>query len=443
MDLHEQHPSKKQKPNPENRNVTEMWKVARQKAPVMYDFLHTDRSEYPSWDCIWIDGRGSKEHYQGRILYSRSTDAAYDKSKHIWKGDPHALEVMKVNIPKPLMFPTEQLSEMSPEHSSKDICRVKRIIHPGPVTRIKSMPQFPSTIATHTRHKYTFLWNTDTQTDRSALMRNSDPNTPQLILKGHRDNATRALDFNVHCHFVCSGGSDKRVCVWGIDDYETSLSQSNNSDSDPAKLQPAPKLRPACVFRGHEETVSEVLFHPDNMTSLCSTSESGNLLYWDIRSGAKHTGRIDGLHEPGPTSLAWNPHRADAYVITGGHDGKIKLVDVRMLRPLETFHEHSGPVTQLQWGPTEQHFISSSADQTAIIWDFRPNATKVYFRHWLHTGPVQSVSWSACGNKWNIISTASVPDPDTQSTRGELHIWRPAALLTHPKETLKKLNYEH
>eukprot|EP00494_Astrolonche_serrata_P024873 UN25133 len=274
----------------------------------------------------------------------------------------------------------------------KDIQRKKRIIHPGPVTRIKSMPQFPHTVATHTRHKYTFLWNTSTQHDRNTLSPNSDPNTPQLILKGHRDNATRALDFNVHCHFVCSGGADKRVCVWGIDDYETCLSKDDAPQDEFVPLsRPSPKIKPACVFRGHDSTVTEVLFHPDNMTSLCSVSAGGNLLYWDIRSGAKFTGSIKKVHAPGVTTLAWNHHRADAYVLTGGADGLVKLIDIRMFRAIHTFAGHKDAVTQVTWGPKENYMISSSADKSCIIWDYRKSSTSelIFFKHLLHKGPVQ------------------------------------------------------
>lgn len=297
------------------------------------------------------------------------------------------------------------------------------------------------------RHKYTFLWNICAQHDRPDLVPNSDPNTPLLILKGHRENASRALDFNTQCYFVCSGGLDTRICVWGIDDYETSLSKSDVPDSDFVPLsKPSPKLKPACVFRGHEAEVTEVLFHPENMTSLCSVSAVGNLLYWDIRSGAKYTGSIKNLHCSGTTTLAWNRFKADQYVVTGGADGKVKLVDIRMFKEVLTFKGHTDGITSITWGPHENYFMSSSKDRSVTIWDVKQvdSEEQVFFRHLLHKGPVVAAAWSKKSGQslWDISSCAQITDPKTGEQKGELHVWRPTPLLTNMKDTLRKLEVD-
>lgn len=445
-------PTKKVKPNPLERKVNDeenlqTWTHARDAAPILYDFLFAERVEFPSYDVIWIDDPRLQKQ-AGSLVTSRSTNASYNKSKHIWKGEPHAVEICNIDLPAPLRFPSENLGEFIPPlTASKNIPRKKRMIHPGPVTRIKSMPQFPHTIATHTRHKYTFLWNIATQHDREDLAPNSDPNTPLLILKGHRENASRALDFNTQCYFVCSGGKDTRICVWGIDDYETSLSVTDEPNSDFVPLsKPSPKLKPACVFRGHEAEVTEVLFHPENMTSLCSVSAAGNLLYWDIRSGAKYTGQIQNLHCKGLTTLAWNRFKADLYVVTGGADGVVKLVDIRMFKEVATFSGHKDAVTSITWGPHENYFMTSSQDHAVTIWDVKQVNTveQVFFRHSLHKGPVVTAAWSKKSGQssWDICSTATVKDEQTGVDKGELHVWRPTQLLTNTKEALRKIEID-
>lgn len=46
---------------------------------------------------------------------------------------------------------------------------VKTLVHPGEVNRMREVPQHPHVLVTHTDAPHLFVWNTDTQPDRTGV----------------------------------------------------------------------------------------------------------------------------------------------------------------------------------------------------------------------------------------------------------------------------------
>jgi len=437
---------------------------------LLYDFLYEEKLDCPSYACTFgplLSATKLRSKY--RLFQSHATNANYLKDKHIWQGLPHALLVCDA------YFADSEVEKVE---------ITKRLIHPGPILRIKGSPLYPHLVATHTQHKYVFLWNTATQHDRK-LINNSDPNTPELILKGHRKDAVHALDFNRNDLSVASGGKDQMVCCWNIGDYQTICSQrkepENNEHFVPLS-KPSPKLKPRVILQGHCGEVTDVEFAPNNPFSLCSVSDDQSLKIWDIRSPTAYsaTADIQKLHGEGISNLSWNTF-SDHLIVTAGYDGTIKLLDIRQISKspsksiVHSFRGHSGHrarVSSLQWNPSKRNcnlFMSASHDGTVVIWDSQ--SERAVFKHIGHLnqskgdifGVIHSASWLAkLDSSWSVCSTSStkpfVPffwssssekcmDIDGGSNGknmehiqrgGLMQIWRPSVMLRKSKEDVLK-----
>ena len=219
-------PRKKKKFTTEYSNNISIW---HKNIPILYDTIYQEKLSCPSYSCIFgnlLQSDANKNFTKYRLFQSHATNANYLKDKHIWQGLPHSLLICNVYLPNnnKNVEPHSntklyhRLNEWHKNNDNNDIlsyppqsnidndCNnnnnkndkyfeiIKRIIHPGPILRIKQMYQFPQIVATHTQHKYVFLWNTSTQHDRE-MINNSDPNTPELILKGHKKDAVYALGY--------------------------------------------------------------------------------------------------------------------------------------------------------------------------------------------------------------------------------------------------------
>ena len=194
--------------------------------PILYDTIYQTKLSCPSYSCTFghllpSSPSDPKNFSKYRLFQSHATNANYLKDKHIWQGLPHSLLICDVYLPNndngnnnnPHSNNTlyHQLNAWNTHcnnnnDNNDDIISyplqnnankpyfevIKRIIHPKPILRIKQMYTLPQIVATHTQHKYVFIWNTSTQHDRE-MINNSDPNTPELILKGHKKDAVHAL----------------------------------------------------------------------------------------------------------------------------------------------------------------------------------------------------------------------------------------------------------
>lgn len=269
--------------------------------------------------------------------------------------------------------------------------------------------------------------------------------TPGLkSLEGH----PKGLDFNRNWHLLAAGGQDKRVCIWGIDDYTTTLSSSGRGP----QADITPKLKPACVFKGHEGEVSDVEFHPNNSTSVASVGHDKMFIYWDIRSGAKPSKIIRDVHDGNINTLDWCSY-SEHYILTGGDDGAVKLIDVRKWEIVQTFKSHQKAVRRVKWKPIRNRyekagnskgnepeyagphvFLSASEDSTVKIWNAN-NEERPIFTHYGHGDyPVLEADWlESSPDLWTIASLGGMNTDmrgPTGKGGGNCQIWRPNQLFT-------------
>lgn len=181
------------------------------------------------------------------------------------------------------------------------------------------------------------------------------------------------------------------------------------------------------VFRGHHSTIMSV-HHWGEANLFASGSLDGSIRLWDLRTRqasslivggqargvgvvrVESSGRLlvsghqDGrcmfhdlrggkllqqmkLHDGEIRTLNFSPN--SYYLLTGGYDGKLKLLDLQgdltKKLPLVEIAELSDKVVQTAWHPSEYNFVVTSSDGSAGLWMIPPSA------------------WPATGNDSDII----------------------------------------
>ncbi|XP_078152305.1 WD-40 repeat-containing protein MSI4-like [Carex rostrata] len=114
------------------------------------------------------------------------------------------------------------------------------------------------------------------------------------MLTGHRENAEWALAMCPTEPFVLSGGKDKSVLLWSIQDSITSLGSTNWLITEDI-----PKLGARMAFKGHDANVRDVQFCPSSAQEFCSVGDDSCFIIWDARSDGpvKKLEKVHGARE--------------------------------------------------------------------------------------------------------------------------------------------------
>lgn len=94
----------------------------------------------------------------------------------------------------------------------------KAISHINEVNWLKAWEVNKKLICTHTDSRDVYVWNLFSQ-ENTEQKENIAANRPDLILKGHLDFACYALDWHKTQPIVASGGKDKRILLWNLENY--------------------------------------------------------------------------------------------------------------------------------------------------------------------------------------------------------------------------------
>eukprot|EP01083_Nonionella_stella_P051576 136958_1 len=442
----------------EKEQLYNSWKA---NIPVLYDVFENHNLDLPAYSCCW--GQKVKQHeiatYQ-RLFLTRATNAEMpkapaendpqsaspSKSDQVWPGHPHLLLVAAVKLPhgRRAGASDARMSQFSEMEPSNAIEIEKRIIHPGGINMIKHLTTNPEIVVTHCDSPYVFLWNTKTQPDR-PVREGSVPSKPDFILKGHMSKAMYALDCGKD-GAVASGGSDNRVCLWKIEDSETTLATEDDREGQEKKKDDSapPVLNARTVLTGHTETVEDVSFSPQNENILCSGGDDRSLIIWDARDAKPDKIVMKDLHGHDINALSWCP--SDEYLIaTGSSDNLVKVVDTRKTsEAVRTFRGHHDHITGVQWHPESSQYLASSAEDGLLnIWDLKQNnkeparygdQCELFFRHAGHRTSLASFDWLSGGPDSWTLATLSDDSGHSAMGGGTLQIWRVTDLLTRPED---------
>ncbi|KAL5554674.1 hypothetical protein UlMin_042075 [Ulmus minor] len=158
------------------------------------------------------------------------------------------------------------------EARSPFVKKYKTIIHPGEVNRIRELPQNSKIVGTHIDSPNVLIWDVEAQPNCHAVL-GATNSSPDLLLTGHKDNAEFALAMCPTNPFVLSGGKDKLVVLWSIQDQ---ISQASKGVGNNYKLTDSP-IGPRGIYYGHKDTIED---------EFCSVGDNSCLVLWDSRSGS-------------------------------------------------------------------------------------------------------------------------------------------------------------
>ncbi|XP_048335563.1 WD-40 repeat-containing protein MSI4 [Ziziphus jujuba] len=425
--------------------------------PVLYDWLANHNLVWPSLSCRWGPQLEQATYKNRQRLYlSEQTDGSV----------PNTLVIANCEVVKPRVAAAEHISQFNEEARSPFVKKYKTIIHPGEVNRIRELPQNTKIVATHTDSPDVLIWDVEAQPNRHAVF-GATNSRPDLILTGHQDNAEFALAMCPTEPYVLSGGKDKSVVLWSIQDHISAAAADPGATKSPGsggsiikqnskpgegndKTADSPSVAPRGIYHGHEDTVEDVTFCPSSAQEFCSVGDDSCLILWDARVGTSPVVKVEKAHNADLHCVDWNPHD-DNLILTGSADNSVRMFDRRNLTsdgvgaPIHKFEGHKAAVLCVQWSPDKSSVFGSSAEDGLLnIWDYDKVGKKVeragrntssppglFFQHAGHRDKVVDFHWNA-SDPWTVVSVSD--DCDTTGGGGTLQIWRMSDLIYRPED---------
>ncbi|EYU28409.1 hypothetical protein ABFS82_12G121900 [Erythranthe guttata] len=411
------------------------WKLL---VPVLYDWLASHNLVWPSLSCRWgpVLESGTYKNKQ-RLYLSEQTDHT----------QPNTLIIANCEVVKPRVAAENHIANFNEDARSPYVKKYKTILHPGEVNRIRELPQNKNIVATHTDCPEVLIWDVEAQPNRQALLGSAD-SRPDLVLSGHQENAEFALAMCPAEPFVLSGGKDKSVVLWSIQDHVSTLAtEATQSAGSIIKAADNSTVGPRGVFQGHDDTVEDVQFCPSSSQQFCSVGDDSCLILWDARTGSSPVVKVEKAHNADLHCVDWNSHD-DNFILTGSADHTVCMFDRRNLNsagigsPVHKFEGHSAAVLCVQWSPDKTSVFGSSAEDGLLnIWDYEKigqmeeteskGPAGLFFQHAGHRDKVVDFHWNAY-DPWTIVSVSD--DGDLWNGGGTLQLWRMTDLLYRPKD---------
>nr|AGG38122.1 FVE-2 protein [Dimocarpus longan] len=436
-------PKMKDSKRSHHHSVDDKYTQWKSLVPVLYDWLANHNLVWPSLSCRWGPQLEQATYKNRQRLYlSEQTDGSV----------PNTLVIANCEVVKPRVAAAEHISQFNEEARSPFVKKYKTIIHPGEVNRIRELPQNSKIVATHTDSPDVLIWDVEAQPNRHAVL-GANHSRPDLILTGHQDNAEFALAMCPTEPYVLSGGKDKSVVLWSIQDHIASSSggsiiKQNSEGND--KNADGPTVSPRGIYYGHEDTVEDVTFCPSSAQEFCSVGDDSCLILWDARVGSSPVVKVEKAHNADLHCVDWNPHD-DNYILTGSADNSVRMFDRRNLTsngvgsPIHKFEGHKAAVLCVQWSPDKSSVFGSSAEDGLLnIWDYDKVGKKVeqgarspsapaglFFQHAGHRDKVVDFHWNS-SDPWTVVSVSD--DCDTTGGGGTLQIWRMSDLIYRPED---------
>ncbi|KAI8467538.1 MAG: WD40-repeat-containing domain protein [Monoraphidium minutum] len=377
-----------------------VWKT--QLVPLIYDWFSNHNLCWPTQACRWgpkIESHTYKDRH--RVYLSEQVTTA-DK-----KNGPK-LVVVDAEICKPRVASTEVVASWTDFSKCPYIRDIKYIMHPGEVNKIRELPQHPEVLVTHTDAPELYVWNVDKQPGATPKgdkeKKWPGPATAEAVLDGHqtpKGEPLFALATSNAAPCVASGGPDKLVLIWDLQDVQSGILTGARGGDNGSTTH----VKARTTLKGHKATVEDVVFASGSGELLVSVGDDKQVLFWDTRAGAAPVMRVEAAH--GPTHdvhcVDWNrldPHmlataggvrcvdwnRLDPHMLaTGADDGSMRVWDRRKLSAsganksaaVRSFRQHTDSIMRIEWHPSERSVLASGGDDhLVLVWDLNRSSLR-------------------------------------------------------------------
>mmetsp|Transcript_6946 Transcript_6946/g.17049 ORF Transcript_6946/g.17049 Transcript_6946/m.17049 type:complete len:496 (+) Transcript_6946:242-1729(+) len=447
----------------ENGRMYDQWKTL---VPYVYDFFTSHKQYWPSlsarWGPVIEDGKWKTKHHLYHCLQCA-------------ENQPQQLIISCVDIIKPRVASSESLSTFHENYRSPFIRNKKHIFHPGEINKIRECALQPNLVVTHTDSPETYVWDIDKQQDRTneakaiadknhlgTSIGHYENNTPDLVLEGHTADAPYALAGSKTSRCFASGGVDKKVVLWNLEDAAETLGadgkKGGRASMNSGGLGPlaaaesgeaAPRLGPKLVFEGHTETVEAVEFHPTSSDEIVSVGDDQSMCFWDARGGSEPALKVENAHDSDIHYVSWNSGD-DNLLATGGQDASVKVWDRRKTKngggkgmEVACLKYHDGPVNHIEWSPDKSSVLASAGDDGVLnIWDLTKTSTvaanvppQLLVQHVGHRGRIEEFQWNV-DSPWTLMSTST--DSVAGASGGTIQVFRINDLIYNSQEVVMK-----
>ncbi|XP_060091539.1 dmX-like protein 1 isoform X1 [Heteronotia binoei] len=204
----------------------------------------------------------------------------------------------------------------------------------------------------------------------------SHPTLP-YYLTGAQDGSVRMFEWGHSQQITCfrSGGNSRITRMrfnyqgnkFGIVDADgyISLYQTNWKSCLHTGSTPKPYLTWQC----HNKTANDFVFI--SSSSLIATAgqstDNRNICLWDtLVAPSNSLVHAFTCHDTGATVLAYAPKHQ--LLISGGRRGYTCIIDLRQKQQRQLFQSHDSPVKAISVDPTEDYFVTGSAEGNIKVW---------------------------------------------------------------------------
>lgn len=264
----------------------------------------------------------------------------------------------------------EESDEESEKDSEPNLTSV-RVVHKGCVNRLRAHKIGGKTLtATWSDKGKVYIYDltssvqavADQRSIKTYTAQNVDPK-PKFTFGGHLTEGY-ALDWSrTKTGSLATGDCKKNIHIW------TMRAADWNVDQVP--------------LIGHENSVEDIKWSPEDADVLASCSVDKSLRLWDLREQAASRCVIKVLdsHKADVNVIDWNT-KCKNLIVSGGDDGVVKVWDLRHLKktingagneqpfPVAQFDYHKKPITSVQWNPHDDTVLAVSSDDDRLtLWD--------------------------------------------------------------------------
>ncbi|XP_010020633.1 PREDICTED: dmX-like protein 1 isoform X2 [Nestor notabilis] len=230
-------------------------------------------------------------------------------------------------------------------------------------------------------------WLGSTQTGRGAsvmlkkainnVRRMASHPTLPYYLTGAQDGSVRMFEWGHAQQITCfrSGGNSRVTRMrfnyqgnkFGIVDADgyISLYQTNWKCCPLTGTSPKPYLTWQC----HNKTANDFVFISSSslIATAGSSSDNRNICLWDtLVSPTNSLVHAFICHDSGATVLAYAPKHQ--LLISGGRKGFTCIIDLRQKQQQQLLQSHDSPVKAIAVDPTEEYFVTGSAEGNIKVW---------------------------------------------------------------------------
>ena len=137
-----------------------------------------------------------------------------------------------------------------------------------------------------------------------------------------------------------------------------------------------PDTRP---FTGHENSVEDLQWSPNEKNVFASSSSDGTIKVWDARSKSRKPAVSVTVSSTDVNVMSWS-HQTAHLLATGADDGQWAVWDLRQWKPspnttskptpVASFNFNKEQITSIEWHPTDDSIVAVAAgDNTLTLWD--------------------------------------------------------------------------